>query len=75
MSDSVACAGAGFANHAELNSVPENMVAKIPDNVPEKQAAFTTVGSVTLHGVRHTNVHRGERIGIIELALIRQSTL
>ena len=28
--DAVACAGAGYANHAELIFVPRNLVAKIP---------------------------------------------
>src|SRR5262245_27619216 len=31
--DCVACAGAQFAHHAELISVPKNLVAKIPDDV------------------------------------------
>lgn len=57
MSDLVACMGAGFANHVELSFVPENLVTRIHDNKLEKQAAFTTVGNVTVHGVRHTNIH------------------
>jgi NADPH:quinone reductase-like Zn-dependent oxidoreductase len=31
--DRVACAGAGFANHAEWVAVPENLVVLVPDEV------------------------------------------
>ena len=31
--DRVACIGAGFASHAEVMSVPQNMCAKVPDSV------------------------------------------
>jgi polar amino acid transport system substrate-binding protein len=53
--DRVACAGAGFANHAEINVVPKNLIVKIPDNVTDEQAAFTTVASIALQGVRQCN--------------------
>ena len=45
--DRVACAGAGYAVHAEAACVPRLLVAKIPDGMPVSfdEAAFTTVGS------------------------------
>ncbi len=48
----VACAGAGRANHAEVVSVPGNLVAPVPEGVPLRDAAFTTVGAIALQGVR-----------------------
>ena len=31
--DRVACGGVGYANHAQYNYVPKNLVVKIPDGV------------------------------------------
>src|SRR5579872_3298083 len=51
--DRVACAGAGYAVHAEFACIPRLLVAQIPaPQVSFAEAAFTTVGSVALHGVR-----------------------
>ncbi|HET8756517.1 MAG TPA: hypothetical protein VFM58_10925, partial [Solirubrobacteraceae bacterium] len=47
----VACAGAGRANHAEVVSVPGNLVAGVPDGVSARDAAFTTLGAIALQGV------------------------
>jgi len=68
--DRVACAGAGFANHAEINVVPKNLIVKIPDNVTNEQAAFTTVASIALQGVRQCNPTIGEKIIVIGAGLI-----
>ena len=38
--DRVACIGAGFASHAEVMSVPQNMCAKVPGSVELDEAAF-----------------------------------
>src|ERR1700719_4740847 len=51
--DRVACAGAGFALHAELANVPRMLVARIPTaDVDFASAAFTTLGAVAIHAVR-----------------------
>src|SRR5688500_5590993 len=55
----VACAGAGYANHAEINFVPRNLVVAVPDNVPLKHAAFATVGSIALHAFRQAGMQLG----------------
>lgn len=54
--DRVACAGAGYANHAAVNVVPRNLVARIPDTVPFEEAAFGTLGAIALRGVRRIGV-------------------
>ena len=73
--DKVACAGGGYANHAEFISVPNNLVSKIPSNVSEEQAAFTTLGSIATQGVRLANPLLGETFLVIGLGLIGQITV
>ncbi|MEQ8244408.1 bi-domain-containing oxidoreductase [Fulvivirga sp.] len=72
--DRVACAGQDLASHAEVVSVPQNLVAKIPDNVTFEEAAFTTVGAIALQGVRQSEPKLGENICVIGLGLIGQIT-
>src|SRR4051795_12979506 len=66
----VACAGAGRANHAEVVSVPGNLVAPVPDGVALRDAAFTTVGSIAMQGVRRAEAQLGERVVVLGLGLI-----
>lgn len=70
--DRVACAGAGYASHAEFVSVPENLVAKVPEDVLLEDAAFTTVGAIAMQGVRRADLTPGENVGIIGLGLVGQ---
>lgn len=72
--DRVACAGAGNAVHAELNYVPGNLCAVIPDTVSFEAAAFGTVGSIALQGVRQAMPQIGERVAVIGLGLVGQLT-
>jgi len=65
--DRVACAGAGFACHAEMASVPKNLIVKIPNEVSMQDAACTTVGSIAIHGIRQANAGLGDRVGVIGL--------
>jgi predicted dehydrogenase/threonine dehydrogenase-like Zn-dependent dehydrogenase len=66
----VACAGAGRANHAEVVSVPGNLVAPVPDGVSARDAAFTTLGAIALQGVRRTEPALGERVVVVGLGLL-----
>lgn len=72
--DRVTCAGQDLASHAEVVAIPQNLVAKIPDNVSFEEAAFTTVGAIALQGVRQTEPRLGENICVIGLGLIGQIT-
>jgi polar amino acid transport system substrate-binding protein len=72
--DRVACAGADIANHAELVAVPSNLVVKVPDNVDLKHAAYTTVASIALQGIRQADLRLGEICTVIGLGLIGQLT-
>lgn len=73
--DRVACAGLGYANHAEVVFVPRNLTTKIPDEVSFEEAAFVTVGAIALHGVRQANLQLGENVVIIGLGLLGQLTV
>ncbi len=57
-------------NHAEIVCVPENLVAKIPDAVPDDDAAFTVIGSIGLQGIRLLQPTLGETIVVVGLGLI-----
>ncbi|MFN3385672.1 MAG: bi-domain-containing oxidoreductase [Candidatus Thermochlorobacter sp.] len=70
--DRVACAGGGYASHAELVVVPKNLVAKVPDNVSLSDAAYTTLGAIALQGVRQAAPTLGESIMVIGLGLLGQ---
>lgn len=61
---------ASNGNHAEYVCVPENLTAKIPDNVSDEEATFTVIGAIGLQGVRLCNPTLGETIVIIGLGLI-----
>jgi predicted dehydrogenase/threonine dehydrogenase-like Zn-dependent dehydrogenase len=73
--DRVACAGAGYANHAEWVAVPENLVARVPDGVPLEKAAFATIGAIALQGLRVAAPSLGEVAVVIGLGLIGQIAL
>ena len=68
--DRVACGGAGFANHAEFNYVPKNLIVKIPEGVSFEDASCATVGSIALQGVRQCEVRLGETVAVIGLGLM-----
>jgi predicted dehydrogenase/threonine dehydrogenase-like Zn-dependent dehydrogenase len=70
--DRVACAGAGYANHAELIWVPTNLCARIPEGVATEHAAFTTLGAIALHGVRQAEATLGETVAVIGLGVLGQ---
>jgi predicted dehydrogenase/threonine dehydrogenase-like Zn-dependent dehydrogenase len=70
--DRVACAGAGFASHAEIVSVPENLCVRVPEGVLLEQAAFATLGAIALQGIRVASPTLGEIGAVIGLGLIGQ---
>jgi polar amino acid transport system substrate-binding protein len=68
--DHVACAGAGLANHAEINVVPKNLVVPVPSGVDSIDACFVTLGAISLQGVRQAGLTLGERVVVMGLGLI-----
>ena len=70
--DRVACAGVGYASHAEVLSVPKNLCVRLPETVSFDHAAFGTVGAIALQGLRLAEPTLGESIVVIGLGLIGQ---
>ncbi|WP_299127633.1 bi-domain-containing oxidoreductase [uncultured Winogradskyella sp.] len=68
----VACAGVGYANHAEVVSVPTNLCVKIDDNANLKDAAYNTLGAISMQGVRQADLRLGESCVVIGLGLLGQ---
>ncbi|MBK7909732.1 bi-domain-containing oxidoreductase [Candidatus Pollutiaquabacter sp.] len=72
--DRVACGGS-TANHAEVVMVPVNLCVKLDPNVSLEQAAYTTVGSIALQGIRQADLRLGENCVVIGLGLLGQITI
>jgi len=73
--DAVACAGGGYANHAEVVAVPANLVAKVPEGCDLRSASGATIAAIALQGVRRADVGLGETAGVLGLGLLGQITL
>ena len=61
---------ASNGQHAEYVCIPQNLVAKIPENVSLEEATFTIVGSIGLQGIRLCAPTFGETVVVIGLGLI-----
>ena len=68
----VAAAGNEYALHAEYNWIPVNLCAPVPQGVSPEHAAFATVGSIAMHGVRRAEVQLGDTACVIGLGLVGQ---
>jgi len=68
----VACAGSGYANHAEITFVPKNLVVPVPDSVEMEHAAFATIGAIAMQGCRQAEMRLGETACVIGLGLLGQ---
>tara|TARA_B100000963_G_scaffold289151_1_gene258556 strand:- start:6248 stop:8386 length:2139 start_codon:yes stop_codon:yes gene_type:complete len=70
--DKVACAGVGYANHAEIVSVPVNLCVKLDKKANLRDAAYNTLGAISMQGVRQADLRIGESCVIIGLGLLGQ---
>ena len=61
---------ASNGQHAEFVSIPQNLVAHVPDNISDDEAVFTVIGAIGLQGIRLINPTMGETIVVIGLGLI-----
>ena len=64
--DIVATAG----GHAELASIPVNLTTPVPEGVATSDAAFATIGSIALQGLRLAQPTVGERFVVVGLGLV-----
>ncbi len=73
--DIVAGAGGEFAYHSEYVALPLNLFAKVPSDIARehlREAAFTTIGSIALQGIRRLAPQMGEWVVVFGLGLIGQ---
>jgi predicted dehydrogenase/threonine dehydrogenase-like Zn-dependent dehydrogenase len=70
--DLVACAGAGYANHAEIVAIPVNLCVKLAESANLKHAAYNTLGAISMQGVRQADLRVGESCVVIGLGLLGQ---
>jgi predicted dehydrogenase/threonine dehydrogenase-like Zn-dependent dehydrogenase len=68
--DRVACGGAECAFHAEYIATPDLLTARVPDEVPNWQAAYTTLSSIALQAVRQTEPRLGDRVLVLGQGLV-----
>ena len=59
-------------SHAEYVVVNENLCSRIDDNTDIKEAAFTVLGSIALHGLRLSDTSLGSKVVVIGLGVIGQ---
>ena len=59
-------------SHAEYVAVNQNLCSRIPDDTSEKEAAFTVLGSIALHGLRLSDTTLGSKIVVIGLGIVGQ---
>lgn len=72
--DRVSCAGSQAAFHAEVVSVPRNLVVATPDDVTDEAAATVALGAIALHGIRRAEPTMGETFVVIGLGMLGQLT-
>ena len=70
--DIVACAGGGYAAHADEAVVPVNLAVKLPEGVDPRNAAYSTIASIALQGVRLAEPTIGESAVVIGLGIVGQ---
>ena len=73
--DFVAAGGSGYAHHAEIVVVPENLVVVVKDFAQLKESSITTIGAIALQGIRRANLLLGEKVAVVGLGLLGQLTV
>lgn len=68
--DRVACGGAECAFHAEMIAVPDLLAARVPEEVEDWQAAYTTLASISMEAVRQSCARLGERVLVLGQGLV-----
>ena len=70
--DLVAGGGLQMAWHGDYCSIPRNLFAPVPAGVEPEEAAFTTLGTDSMHGVRQGRIGLGDRVVVLGTGLIGQ---
>ena len=72
--DYVACAGNGFANHADIVCIPENFAVKLKDKSFLQQASFVTIGGLAFDTIKKAQLQIGQTVCVVGLDLLGQLT-
>ena len=70
--DLVACAGSGFAAHADVVCVPENLVVHVKNESLLKQSSLIGLGAMALQSVRRASLQIGETVAVLGLDTVGQ---
>ena len=73
--DRVACAGAGYASHCEVNFIPKNLAVKVPEAVSLEAASLSAIGAIALQGFRQGQAVLGEVVAVIGAGLVGVLTI
>jgi predicted dehydrogenase/threonine dehydrogenase-like Zn-dependent dehydrogenase len=68
--DRVACAGMGYASHADVIFVPRNLAVALPPTVSFEDASYVTVGAIAMQGIRIAEVQLGDAVAVIGAGLL-----
>ncbi|MCM3781664.1 zinc-binding alcohol dehydrogenase [Neobacillus mesonae] len=68
--DRVACYGVPYVRHAEIITVPTNLVTKVPSAVKPEEAAFTGLGAIAIHALRIADIRFGDKVLIVGLGIL-----
>tara|TARA_Y100001958_G_C21245781_1_gene575714 strand:- start:3586 stop:5715 length:2130 start_codon:yes stop_codon:yes gene_type:complete len=74
LGDYVACSGVGYANHAEVVSVPKNLCIKLHHDANLKNACYNSLGGIAIQSIRQVDMKLGETCAVIGLGLVGQLT-
>lgn len=73
--DLVACAGIGFANHADIVSIPQDNVVRINDKSFLKPSSLIGLGALAINSLRRAKLQLGDSVGIFGLDAFGQLLL
>ena len=73
--DRVACAGAGYASHCEVNFIPKNLAVRVPEAVSLEAASLSAIGAIALQGFRQSQAVLGEVVAVIGAGLVGVLTI
>ena len=68
--DYVACAGNGFANHADIVCIPENFVVPLKNKSLLQEASFVTIGGLAIDNIKKAQLQIGQTVCVVGLDLL-----
>jgi predicted dehydrogenase/threonine dehydrogenase-like Zn-dependent dehydrogenase len=68
--DYVACAGNGFANHADIVCIPENFVVLLKNKSLLQEASFVTIGGLAIDNIKKAQLQIGQTVCVVGLDLL-----